>query len=115
MNLKHLKETSCPVCGDRVIAKEEVEMDRFNKKVRQHCNGQIWEKRTFSCGQTIKWIPNFSRSELDEYSQCRNDKEYQEKIKKREEALSLVKDYIDSLSDVDEQFRERLKIGHFYI
>lgn len=115
MNLKHLKETSCPVCGDSVIVKEEVEMDRFNKKVRQHCNGQMWEKRTFSCGQTIKWIPNFSKSELDEYSQCTNNEKYQMKMKKREDALSLVKTYIDSLSDVDEDFRDRLKGGRFYI
>lgn len=115
MNLKYLKEMSCPICGDSVIAKEEIEMDQFNKKVRQHCNGQIWEKRTFGCGQSIKWIPNFSKSELDEYSQCTNNDKYKLKVKNREVAVSLVKAYIDLLTDVDEEFRNRLKSGHFYI
>jgi hypothetical protein len=96
VNLKHIKEVSCPICGDSVITKEEIEMDRFNKKLRQHCNGQMWEKRTFSCGQSIKWIPNFSCSELDEYSQCTNNVGYKIKMEKRENALNLVKAYIES-------------------
>ncbi|PYE51596.1 hypothetical protein HUB98_06155 [Paenibacillus barcinonensis] len=112
--LKHLKESKCPVCGDSTVVGEEIERDILSKTIRIHTNGQRWETRTFLCGQAINWIPNFSKSELDEYYTCKNNPEYRLKLEKRKVAVARVRSFIDSLNDVDDEYKTHLKNGRGY-
>jgi|GEM_PF-2280805 len=110
MELRHIKETSCPICGCNIIENERVELDKFSDKlkVRLHCNGQQWEHRTFACGQRLSWIPNFNDVEISEFYVCSNNQEYIERKQKREKSKEWVIQYINSLETVDQEFKERM-------
>ena len=66
MNLKLIKDECCPTCGSKTVS----ESCRHT-----HCSGEGFEERTFACGCTLSWSPNFSRLEVTE--------ECAEKIKQR--------------------------------
>lgn len=51
MNLYHLKQEVCDVCGSRIT---------HESQTNKHTNGQYNESRTFECGKVIKWSPNFN-------------------------------------------------------
>lgn len=66
MQLKFIKSTACPECGEAEIIKETVECELdWNShsplKVRRHVNGGVWEIREFLCGYVLKWIPNYDK------------------------------------------------------
>jgi len=65
---------SCPDCGCSVVVCER--KDVFNGKIRQHVNGGKWDSRTFLCGRTLAWIPNFDKVQLKD--QCTYREEYKE-------------------------------------
>ena len=73
MNLKHIKTTACPVCGNGVVEREDIQCD--NGKPRLHCNGGMWERRRFACGFVITYVPNFPNSEGHE-GECRNNEAF---------------------------------------
>lgn len=110
MNLQYLKGDNCPICGTNAVIEENVEVDRYgsNPKVREHCNGGKWEKRKFICGQALEYIPNFSRTEASDRYVCQNDPAIIDKKKKREQARDSVVDFISKLTDVDEDFKNRM-------
>lgn len=79
MNLRHIKSTACPQCGETEIVQESRELESqwsltSPRRVRQHCCGEQWETREFLCGYVVKWIPNFSREEQNRV--CRRNAEY---------------------------------------
>lgn len=79
MDLKHIKSTACPHCGETAIVQESREMESrwdplSERRVRQHVCGEQWETREFLCGQVIKWVPNFSREE--QHHICHRNAEY---------------------------------------
>lgn len=113
MKFRYINENSCPICGDMNIIKEEVET--YNGEVNRHSNGGVWEKRTFSCGQRLEYIPNFSKTQLSEYAICTKNDEYKTKMANRATAIQRVLDFIDSLTDVDDYFKKQMKQGHFYM
>lgn len=67
--------TACPSCGCAVIVGEELEISTFGatRAIRQHTNGDRWERRTFLCGLVIAWIPNFRREECVQICQQHED------------------------------------------
>lgn len=105
MNLKSLKTNCCPVCGESTVINESVEVSKWsNREVRQHCNGTRWEKRTFLCGYTITYCPNFNRDVPDDYTRCSNDQSIKERNTKRKIAHEAVLGFIEKLGNVDEDF-----------
>lgn len=108
MNLQFIKSDQCPKCGETTVISESVEADKFseNPRIREHCNRGRWEKRDFICGQSIKYCPNGSKEELS--GECRNDIEIKNKKEKRKTAYDKVLDFIESLEDVDSDYKEIL-------
>ncbi|WP_139074781.1 hypothetical protein [Paenibacillus elgii] len=112
MNLKFIRDNQCPLCGDSQVIREEIET--HDGEVNQHCNGGVWEKRTFSCGQTLAYIPNFRQTEVSKYRTCRNNLECKLRQRKREQAKEALLLFIDTL-DVDDVYKANLKEGRFWI
>lgn len=96
MILENIKDSVCPVCGAE--AAEET-------KKHQHANGLWCETRTFSCGKSLYFSPNFNEVITISDKQCKDDKEVQLKNKKRKCATENIHKYIKSL-DVDEDFKK---------
>lgn len=110
MNLKNLKTTCCPICGESTVINEGLEISKWNKsEIRQHTNGTRWEKRTFLCGYTITYCPNFSRDEPADYTRCSNDPSIKERNTKRKIAHDTVVGFIENLEGVDKEFVEMMK------
>lgn len=59
MEFRHLRTTACPDCGASPC-REEIALGT-DGTIRTHMNGQRWERRRFTCGREIEWIPNFGR------------------------------------------------------
>ncbi len=78
MELQFIKETECPKCRCTIIESESIEVDVFAKhiKYRQHVNGERWENRIFACGQKLSYSPNCNKTELSNYSTCKQDESY---------------------------------------
>jgi len=109
MDFKNLKSTTCPKCG-APACEEGVQFDTFGKepKVRQHCNGERWEWRKFTCGQKIEWVPNYSREVLDTFYVCRQSPERLEMVKVREEWIESIITHVEETGDVDDRYRHTI-------
>lgn len=110
MNFQFLKGDCCPTCGASVVIEESVEVDRYgqNPKVREHVAGGKWEKRKFICGQLLEYSPNFRQTEVSDRYVCQNNPAIIEKKKKREQAKSDVIAFINTISDVDDDFKNQM-------
>lgn len=76
MKLKQKISMTCPTCGCTTIVAEGVEVSRNGeRKIAQHVNGERWEHRTFLCGRTVKWVPNFSQELAT--GVCHNSTDYE--------------------------------------
>lgn len=81
MNLKHILSTSCPTCGCSTVVQEKVEVSHnVERKIAQHVNGEIWEQRTFLCGRSVQWVPNFSKEST--FGICTRSNDYQKTLEK---------------------------------
>jgi hypothetical protein len=84
MNLKHVLSTSCPTCGCSTVVAEGVQVshggDCRERKITTHINGGRWEYRTFLCGRTVKWVPNFSEESATDI--CTRSNDYEKTIEK---------------------------------
>ena len=86
MRFSNLKSKSCPKCGCDSVIREELEVEILygkSRKIRQHCNGQQWESRTFLCGAKVDWIPNFEQDVWHTSQVCTNSPEYQAYLKEK--------------------------------
>ncbi len=112
MNLTHVKELRCPVCGGDTV-REEVETSSYGEKprVQVHVNGGTWETRTFLCGAKARFIPNFGKTEVTE---CPNSPKAVDVRKKREAAKKKVLDLVAKL-ECDYGFRKRLRSQLDYV
>jgi hypothetical protein len=104
MNLRHISIEACPTCHAPAV-QDRIESDLAGK-IRQHCMGGQWERRTFSCGAEVSYVPNFQR--IEHTGQCRNDPAYLEKIQKRRRLMQALLEVV-GLFDVDEDFRNDLR------
>ena len=96
MKLKHITKETCPECGARPKAQTQDQ---------QHCNGEWNESRTFDCGLTVKYSPNFYKESFE--GLCRNSKAYKSACEKRTIAVDKMTVFIAEL-DVDQGFKDRL-------
>ncbi len=94
--LNHLVDETCDGCGSETVAIE---------KNGRHCNGEWFETRRFSCGARIKFVPNYSRVEVD--TPCPNTEKNKLMMIKRRTALESLQQYIEKL-DVDKDCKQRL-------
>ncbi|MFF2532344.1 hypothetical protein ACFVS2_25880 [Brevibacillus sp. NPDC058079] len=110
LQLQFIKEKNCPICGTHIVVEESVDVDRFGRepKIREHVHGGKWEHRRFICGMTLSYCPNFQKTEVNKYSNCKNNPVLIERIKKREEAKQKVLMFIDEIYDVDEDFKKKM-------
>ena len=114
MNLKHIKTTKCPKCNCDLVVSESIECwsalnddkIRHPPRYNQHCNGQLWERRAFGCGFSVKWIPNFEKEEF--VSQCKMSSEYVNMLQKRKMLLAKINSILVE-ADVDDEYRQRIK------
>ncbi len=56
ISLQHLTDKKCPTCGAEM---RNASMDGL------HCNGEQFESITYRCGCKIRYVPNFSRQEIE--------------------------------------------------
>lgn len=106
MDLRFIKTKVCPHCGCNVVISESVEADAFGKNILTHCNGGRWETRTFLCGYSVRYIPNFLEEE--ESGECRFSREYIERRKKRNKAEEALRMFINTL-DCDDDYKRDLR------
>ncbi len=101
MELKYIKEKICSVCG--AITESE-------SKKHQHSNSRWNEERTFTCGRTIHYYPNFSEKDAASIailSPCSNSKEIIERDRLRRKLVRTLKNIIDE-SEVDDDYKIKL-------
>lgn len=96
MELNHIQENECSVCGAR--AKAETQENK-------HCNGEWNESRSFGCGKKLSYSPNFRMTTA--VRQCPNDPKEAIILSKRKEAKEKLVNYIKKL-DADDTY-----IGRF--
>ena len=100
MQLEHIKEEKCLVCGSEVVAEQRRNL---------HTNGLYNEFRTFKCGKVLHFSPNFER--VVTTFDCPNTLEETKKREKREKAKLVLYKFIEKL-DIDDDFRQEL-LDHF--
>ena len=83
MQLKELKQTKCPDCGERIVAITQES---------QHTNGHWFEKIRFKCHCEIEFVPNFMRSNI--ISSCTNTQVFKNQCKKRTTSRDRLLNYI---------------------
>lgn len=99
MDLKLIKETSCPHCNARTIAESCRSV---------HCNGQGFEERHFECGHILAWSPNAERLEVK--APCPKSKEEVAKKDSRVRASDLLLAFLAKLN-VDEDWKRYVMRG----
>ena len=104
MLIHHISHTSCPDCNCDIIIKE--------LKEKKHINGNWNEYRTFQCGKSFHFSPNFNK--ILNNDPCRGTPEYKAIIENRESVLNKVRNYIDK-QKIDNSFKNRLKYALKYI
>lgn len=104
MELKHITEDVCADCGAITIAE--------SRNSRSHCNGTTGEERTFACGRSVCYSPNFKRVEVSK--ECPNKNSEKIKKKRREILKSSIVDMIET-SRVDEKYKEELTRSIKYV
>jgi len=93
MQLDNIKEKCCHICGADTVA------ERQDKK---HTNGYFNEYRTFECGASLHFSPNFMETRQDK--PCPNSPNELNKKKKRKDA---IKKYVTKLQ-IDSYFKKEI-------
>lgn len=96
MNLQYIKMESCPHCKCNTVVREEIAVSPYNKELRRHVNGELWEHRKFLCGFTISHIPNFQGAE--ETSPCTLSQEYVDRMFRKDELQKKIAKLQEQLS-----------------
>lgn len=109
MKLRFINTNSCPVCNEHTVVAESIEFEcghdrKMSRKIRQHTNGQQWEKRQFLCGCVISHIPNFDSSYVT--TECGNSEDKKELEKEREEINKQIDSLRKKISDLP-AFKQR--------
>lgn len=91
MEFEHIILMNCPQCGCGVVQTET--------KKDLHTNGHWNEYRTFACGRTLHFSPNFMKVQGE--GVCTQSKTYKKAIQKRLEAMKRLKKYINRYLGTD--------------
>lgn len=97
MDLPKLKEDNCTHCGSEMVSEG---------RKNQHSNGQWNEYRTFRCGRSIRYSPNFSSVCVE--TECPKEPENAAFVLARENSLNKLHGYIDKMK-VDDKFKGKLR------
>lgn len=96
MQLAHIKFETCPYCGARAVSETQT---------HQHSNGQWFEDRSFACGSTLEWVPNYSDIRT-KYSCPKSPEVIAAKEKLHKEGRKLI-EFIDDL-DIESSLKDRV-------
>lgn len=91
------KQEVCPHCRCEVIVAESIGVSRG--EVLVHCNGGRWEYRTFLCGYSCEYVPNFSR--VEPRHSCQNAPTYKATEKQRAVLRKQIQDLEEQLRSID--------------
>lgn len=97
MELKEIKEQTCPDCG------AEVQEERRNCL---HTNGYWNEFRLFHCGKELHFSPNFMR--VAQSRECRRTPKFIERNKREKRFKRKVELVIENGKGVSADFRKKL-------
>lgn len=98
MHLKHIKAENCPSCLAPTVSES---------CHNYHCNGQGFEERSFKCGCTIAWSPNFEQIVVKK--QCSNSEESKRTLQLRNDLVKQLQNVINE-SKADDDFKRRILI-----
>lgn len=96
MNLVRIKHEICPDCGSHAVSEECSSI---------HSNGQGRERRTFACGASYAWSPNFSR--LEQKADCRHSQAFKDREEARRVAKERTIEFVKSL-EVDDEYKSSI-------
>jgi len=102
MKLEHIQKENCPTCGSITV---------IDERRNVHTNGLYNEYRTFDCGCTLHFSPNFKKTR--EERKCPRSPDIQEKRKKDKIALNHLMVYVEKMKASDEfkeTIRDKLKV-----
>lgn len=101
MKLRHNTVVECPECGCSTIVKEEVEATYNHHaecfEIRTHTNGERWERRSFLCGYSTNYIPNFQSCQSQ--GECAHSPVFKEREKKRENLRQQIRKLQQELNE----------------
>lgn len=96
LKLHHITAENCPTCGACPVT----------ESIRgQHCNGQSFESRGYSCGSLVNWLPNFSHLVIER--QCPEDPSEQVRQARRQQARDKVRAFLGTL-ELDDDFARHI-------
>jgi len=104
MNIKDIKETSCPDCGCGEVVEEKINS--------LHCTGHHNEYRKFECGMMLHFFPNFMRTQPIE--KCQKSEAWIDQKVNRTEAINRLKIYIGKMK-IDADFKKLILDKFTYI
>ncbi len=81
VEIKNLTATKCPVCQCDTIVAESLKVSFNHTSILTHTNGERWETRTFLCGASVEYIPNYGGH--TQTAKCHRDPVEIEKDEKR--------------------------------
>ena len=110
MNLQNISLTACPVCGEREVISENIEISTLQvPRVLEHVNGGRWEKRKFLCGYVTEYHPNGRREEEGRFSQCTKDPELIKRKRSQKALYEKALELLDSIDSEDRVFIDNMK------
>lgn len=103
MELRNVTDKHCPECKAETVS---VSLDTGHRgKILVHCNGSRWERRTFECGLSVVFVPNFGTTKME--GTCKNSFEYKDRQRKRVALLDVLMPIVHD-ADVDEVFKDEV-------
>lgn len=102
MKLRHNTVVECPECGCSTIVKEEVEATYNHRdecfEIHTHTNGDRWERRTFLCGYSTQYVPNFQSCQSQR--ECAHNPAFKDRKRKREKLQRRIRELQQELNEV---------------
>ena len=96
MQLQEIKEETCSVCGSRAYRE---------RQEHRHCNGHWNEYRTFECGRSLHFSPNFMKVLVD--SECPKHPETVAEKDRHKQASDKLRNYVSRL-DATDKFKSNI-------
>lgn len=93
MNLEWIITDHCPICGCADVIAESVKTCFGENRIWRHTNGRTRECRTFLCGYSIMYNPNFLHEEV--VSRCRQDPEVLARNRLKHEAHKALQKFMN--------------------
>lgn len=96
--LENIHVNNCPHCNAGI---------KRDLKENQHCNGNWNETRTFDCGFSLHFSPNYNKIIDKENGVCTRNIEYKKKIENINKAKNEISTFISKIKYLDEKEKEK--------